>query len=139
MWLGLLPKLSNATDTIYMYVPKFECRGDTNLRTFHTLTMTVNLMNRHQFSIKYTCHVHYLSNMLLHCCLLCWNVFILKVIDCGDLDPPPNGVVSYFSTTVNSIATYSCNTGYVFNGENATSACMSSGAWSNVTVECKCE
>ena len=73
-------------------------------------------------------------------CLLCaWvlgcNICIFNLVDCGDLMEPANGEVDFTTTYGGSVATYSCNEGYVLCGsENRT--CQSSGSWSGSPPEC---
>ena len=57
------------------------------------------------------------------------------VVDCGSLDNPGNGVVSFTATTYNSVATYSCNTGYTLTGDDMRT-CQSSGVWSGSEPTC---
>ena len=59
---------------------------------------------------------------------------ILTVIDCGCLQIG-NGSVTVDSTTVNSVATYHCNTGYDLVGTE-TRTCMASGMWSGIKPTC---
>ncbi|HET7538646.1 MAG TPA: hypothetical protein VFK05_02205 [Polyangiaceae bacterium] len=55
--------------------------------------------------------------------------------DCGALTSPTNGSVSQSNTKVGGTATYSCNSGYVLNG-NATRTCQTSGAWDGSAPTC---
>ena len=57
------------------------------------------------------------------------------VVDCGLMDNPGNGVVSFTATTYNSVATYSCNTGYTLTGDD-TRTCQSSSLWSGSEPTC---
>ena len=50
------------------------------------------------------------------------------VIDCGSLDDPDNGMISYIDTTFGSMVTYSCNIGYNLTG-NSNRLCTVEG-WS---------
>ena len=56
-------------------------------------------------------------------------------VDCGSLGNPGNGVVSFTNSTYNSVATYSCNTGYTLTGDD-TRTCQSSGLWSGSEPTC---
>ena len=56
-------------------------------------------------------------------------------IDCGSLDDPANGDVSVSSTTFNSMATYSCNTGYTLTGDDMR-MCTESSRWSGSEPTC---
>ena len=62
--------------------------------------------------------------------------FTCVVIDCGSLEAPRNGSVTFFSTTYSSVANISCDDGYILIGEN-TSTCTQSGVWSNPDSECR--
>ena len=61
-----------------------------------------------------------------------------SVVDCGELNPPVNGMVNVSGTTTNSTASYSCDEGYDLVGVS-TRTCLSSGDWSHDEVECKRE
>ncbi|KAH3822249.1 hypothetical protein DPMN_124023 [Dreissena polymorpha] len=56
-------------------------------------------------------------------------------IDCGDVQPPLNGYVSYTNSTFNETATFSCQIGFVMSGYNITT-CDSSGKWNNRPPNC---
>ena len=60
---------------------------------------------------------------------------MFPVVDCGDLEDPANGEVSVSGTTVNSVATYSCNTGYTLTGDNMR-MCLETGLWSGSEPSC---
>ena len=53
-------------------------------------------------------------------------------VDCGDLTDPDNGAVSVSGTAYNSLATYSCNSGYVLMGDDMRT-CLDTGLWSGST------
>ena len=60
---------------------------------------------------------------------------------CSDLTPPTSGMIGYNMGTVslrpvNTVATYTCNTGYTLNGGN-TRTCGSDGAWSGSAPTCQ--
>ena len=60
---------------------------------------------------------------------------------CPDLIVPPNGMISYNMGTaslkpVNTVATFTCNTGYTLNG-GTTRACVSGGVWSGSGPVCQ--
>ena len=59
----------------------------------------------------------------------------MSVIDCGDLEDPPNGTVSFSTTTYNSVANYSCITGYALTG-NSSRTCLDLGTWSDSQPTC---
>ena len=56
-------------------------------------------------------------------------------VDCGDLFDPTNGGVSVNSTTFNSTATYTCDSGYSLVGDT-TRICLASGLWSGIVPNC---
>ena len=62
--------------------------------------------------------------------------FIPLVINCGCLENPGNGSVSFTDTTYSSTATYSCNTGYTLTAENEMITCLEVGNWSGSTPTC---
>ena len=58
-------------------------------------------------------------------------------MDCGTLTNPVNGQVSHTAgTTFGQTATYSCNTGYKFVGDN-TRMCQATGVWSGDIPTCQ--
>ena len=56
-------------------------------------------------------------------------------MDCGDIGDPQNGVVLFSSTTYNSVANFSCNTGYNLTGDTSRT-CLSTGVWSGSEPNC---
>ena len=63
-------------------------------------------------------------------------MFMAFVSDCGSLSAPANGSVTYSSgTTFQSVATFSCKTGYTLDG-NATGTCQANASWSNSGPSC---
>ena len=66
-----------------------------------------------------------------HECRICPSV-----VDCGPLTDPSNGMaVNTPTTTFESTATYSCNTGYTLTG-NMTRTCQAKGDWSGSAPTC---
>ncbi|CAI8036469.1 Sushi, von Willebrand factor type A, EGF and pentraxin domain-containing protein 1 [Geodia barretti] len=58
-------------------------------------------------------------------------------IDCGALEKPVSGSVSFSNGTVmGSLATYSCDAGYAVQG-NTTRTCLASGSWSATAPTCE--
>ena len=57
------------------------------------------------------------------------------MVDCGDLTDPDNGEVTLTDTVFDSVATYSCDPGYVLDGD-ATQTCLGSGLWSGSEPTC---
>ena len=68
----------------------------------------------------------------LTCC------FHLATTACPELTNPENGQVDISGTTENSIATYSCNSGYTLS-EPITRMCRSDGVWSESEPSCQSE
>ena len=56
-------------------------------------------------------------------------------MDCGVLEPPINGRVMTLGTTVDSVALYNCDEGYVLHGA-VTRSCGAGGQWSNSEPTC---
>ncbi len=59
---------------------------------------------------------------------------------CSDLIPPSNGMIGYNMGTaslrpVDTVATYTCDTGYTLNGD--TRICGSDGIWSGSAPTCE--
>ena len=70
-----------------------------------------------------------MSQMWLH------TFSLLTAVDCGTLSDPANGTVSFSTTTYNSVATYSCNTGHTLTGDDMRT-CLDSGSWSGSEPTC---
>ena len=77
--------------------------------------------------------------------LLCYCVFPATIITatCSDLNAPTNGMIDYDMETmdarpVNTVATYTCVTGYMLGGD-MTRTCGATGEWSGTVPTCKCE
>ncbi len=61
---------------------------------------------------------------------------------CPDLTVPANGIISYNLGTVsprlvNTVATYTCDTGYTLDGGITTRTCRSDGVWSGFSPDCQ--
>ena len=69
-----------------------------------------------------------------------YYINIIVVISCGTPSQPNSGTtglsISYSSTVYNSVATYSCATGYNLIG-TSTRTCLSSGSWSGSPAYCQ--
>ena len=64
------------------------------------------------------------------------NSTVIADVDCGGLDII-NGYISYSTgTTYNSVATYSCDTGYELQG-GQTRTCQNNGTWSGDMPSCQ--
>ena len=63
-------------------------------------------------------------------------VYVYAVVDCGMLPSISNGEVSQLSTTVGSVATYSCNDGFDLVGQSSRS-CLASKRWSGSPPTCQ--
>ena len=60
---------------------------------------------------------------------------MLTVVDCGALDNPENGMVDVSETVLDSVANYSCNTGYTLTGD-AMRTCQGDSNWSGTKPTC---
>ena len=60
---------------------------------------------------------------------------VLIVDGCGSLSPPENGMVDASITTVGSVATYSCNNGFLISGDSQRN-CQIDGFWSGSAPMC---
>ena len=58
-----------------------------------------------------------------------------NLTDLGSLE---NGNVIVTDTIFDSVATYSCNSGYALNGD-ATRRCLGNGTWSGTIPSCVCK
>ena len=58
-------------------------------------------------------------------------------VDCGSLSPPANGVVVVGTTTLGSVATYTCNPSFVLLGGTQSIECQENGNWSGETPTCE--
>ena len=54
---------------------------------------------------------------------------------CDEPERPPNGVVTVYGRMTSSVATYSCNDGYILSGDS-TRVCLGSGRWSGSDATC---
>ncbi len=61
---------------------------------------------------------------------------LYSAISCGDLENPVNGVVVLSGTVFGSLATYSCDSGYILVGEQ-TRSCQANNQWSGRAPTCK--
>jgi hypothetical protein len=60
---------------------------------------------------------------------------VVIVDGCGPLPPPENGNVDASITTVGSVATYSCNNGFLISGDSQRN-CQMDGFWSGSAPTC---
>ena len=60
---------------------------------------------------------------------------VVIVDGCGPLPPPDNGIVDVPITTVGSVATYSCDNGFLVSG-NSQRICQMDGFWSGSAPTC---
>ena len=59
----------------------------------------------------------------------------VSILECNPLDPPQDGSVDDAGAEFGSVATYSCNTGFVLDGP-VTSSCTAEGEWSQPPPGC---
>ena len=62
-------------------------------------------------------------------------VLFAAVIDCGALESPVHGQVKARETKFHSVATYSCNVGFVLTGDEIR-ICIETGHWSGSAPAC---
>ena len=63
----------------------------------------------------------------------------ISVVDCQDPpSEPDNGSLEKTTTTFGSNVTYSCQTGYLLQG-NSIITCLADGQWSGGSPDCLCE
>ena len=56
--------------------------------------------------------------------------------DCGNITTPSNGNFTYTGTVYGDTVNYTCNIGYILQG-NSTRECNASGAWTNTDPTCE--
>ena len=61
-----------------------------------------------------------------------------KTVMCPALTDPTNGGVSVPGLTVNSVATYTCSSGYNLVGDTQR-VCMANGEWIGIVPVCQCK
>ena len=71
--------------------------------------------------------------LVYHMCMLNF-----VAVDCGSLSDPANGYVALSGTTIESLAKYRCNSGYILSYP-AERTCLSSGLWSATAPRCEPE
>ena len=64
------------------------------------------------------------------------SIFFTSVAVCGFLPDPVNGMVTISGPTFGSIATYTCNTGYILIGDTER-VCQGNGVWSGSEPVCQ--
>ena len=60
---------------------------------------------------------------------------VCEIVTCSELVPPNNGSVMYPNTTYGSVATYTCDNGFLLSVEN-TRRCKADGSWSGSIPTC---
>ena len=70
--------------------------------------------------------------------IACTVHFYCTVVDCGPLSNPDNGLVIFGTTTLGSLANYSCNTGFALMGLSSR-MCGVDGSWSGEIPVCERE
>ena len=66
------------------------------------------------------------------------RVMLFLTVSCGSLDDPINGRVTTTGTTLSSIATYTCDTGYTLTGD-MTRTCQANRDWTGLEPSCNRE
>ena len=66
------------------------------------------------------------------------RVFLCVAAACGNPGFPENGQTQFSTTTFNSVATYTCDSGYTLQGSNSRT-CQASGQWSGSVPQCNRE
>lgn len=89
----------------------------------------------------YSCYTGYtVSNTSIRTCNSDghWDALTpeCKLVDCGSLSDPSDGIVSFSSSTYGSQAIYKCNTGFTTSSPS-TRTCTSEGYWNNSVQTCK--
>ncbi len=79
--------------------------------------------------------LHYKVNTTINCVF-----FAVRTTTCSDLSVPTNGMIAYDTGSmdarpVNTVATYTCNTGYMLTGD-MTRNCGAGGMWSGTDPTC---
>ena len=69
-------------------------------------------------------------------CRLCYIVVFHTAISCEALSDPSNGRVEVNSLAFESVAEYSCNTGYELDGDSERE-CGGEGTWSGIAPLCR--
>lgn len=87
-------------------------------------------INKNVVKTLYMVELYDLMLRIIH-----WFQYYL-VVSCEPLNSIANGKVEYSSTSVSSIATYSCNNGYTMVGPSATVVCNSYGEWEGPVPYC---
>ncbi len=64
--------------------------------------------------------------------------FLSLAVDCDSLTNPTNGMVNTSTTTFMSTANYTCDPGYMLDGD-MTRTCGATGVWSGTDLTCACE
>ncbi|XP_052794287.1 uncharacterized protein LOC128227619 isoform X2 [Mya arenaria] len=64
------------------------------------------------------------------------NIPVCELIDCGTIDAPDNGYVTFSQTYVDDTATFNCSHEYQLVGSSI-SVCQNDGTWSNLQTSCQ--
>ena len=85
-------------------------------------------------------HVHPCNKMYrtvpLHAVISHNNMYYSSVVDCGALTSLSYGEVSVNETTFRASAVYTCNSGFLLQG-NRSRTCQADGNWSSSEPQCK--
>ncbi len=67
----------------------------------------------------------------------CLSYVLFTVVTCPELTNPDNGGVTTTGATFGSLASYTCNTGYILTpSDDATRMCRADGEWTGVAATC---
>ena len=103
-------------------------------KTKKTTTTTISLVGYLlENGQKTTCLFVY----LFVCSLELHYIIIYTVFDCGSTDiiKPDNGTVTLTTTTLGSVAAFTCDTSFVLTGRDVTRTCQTTG-WTGSNPSC---
>ncbi len=79
---------------------------------------------------------------MVECVIMCTLSVLVPIVTCSDLPSLANGNIDYGGAgspnnrPVNTVATYTCVTGYTLTGGSNTRTCGSDGVWSGFAPVC---
>ena len=63
------------------------------------------------------------------------KLFSVEAVDCGNHSQPENGEVSMSTSTLDSMANFSCKKGFILQG-SSTRECLKNRSWSGIAALC---